>query len=294
MPDDKNDDKIAEQDQLVDEEVDDALAAFMEDDEFFSGDKKEKADKPGKDKKTSKKDKEQDPDKDDKQPTYSDDLDKRIKDIGDDIDDSPPEKPEKPDKPPEKPDKSEKPGKPEKSEEFDIELSDDDLSDDLKEYKSDYPDDYEAITKIATIIAKKMIEKQGTIFDKDEFAKPEDVQEVNAKISDFMFWNEITDVHSDARQINKSKDFIDWLEKQDAPIQRIAKNMETPEDGIMILDYYKARKGKSKVDDIDKKARDKKKKTDDLHKGTIRNKPKVKSGGGPDMDDAEAAFNEDD
>lgn len=318
MPDDIKE-EIAEQDPNPGES-DEALDSFLEDDEPDNPDDDEKglktadgptddddpkpeSEKPDDDKPEPKPEPEPEKDKkkDKDEPVYSDAIDKRIKDIDDKTDEpEEPEKPDKTEKPPEEPkkDKSEPPpgdsfGDLPKLDLPDNEIKVGDQAINLKDYQEYYPEDYAAIMAISNAIANKIVQQHLEPLKKiDDLSNK--VEDVAAKQSDTEFWGAIVEKHSDARAINKSKDFLDWLDKQDAPIQRIAKNMETPEDGIMIIDYYKASQLNAKVDDANKKAKDKKKKTDDLHKGTMRSKANVKVADGVDMDDARAAFDEDD
>lgn len=304
MPDDK-DIEIAEQD-INPDDPDEAMDSFLEDDEPETdaeeegletadepADDPEPPEKPEGDKPEPEPEKEKDTDG----PVYSDEIDKRIKAIDDKPNEPEKPKPEEPSAEP-KEDKAETPTNDSFGDLPKIDLPDEDitigdLTINLKEYQEDYPEDYAAIMAISNTIANKIIEKRLEPLKKiDDLSNM--VNHVAAKQSDTEFWGAITDKHSDAKVINQSKDFLDWLDKQDAPIQRIAKNMETPEDGIMVLDYYKASQVKSKATDAEKKAKDKKKKTDDLHRGTMRSRANVRVSDDVNMDDARAAFDEDD
>lgn len=317
MPDDVDDvkDEITEQESMIPEESDEAMDSFLEDDETESDTEKEESEKTDKQVDEQVDDSEQEKAENDKEetgkpkedkPVYSDEIDQRIKAI----DENPPEpEPEKPSvtytkQEEQKPEPERKP-ETSTSDFFDdlsnlseIKLPDKDitvgdLTINLKEYQSDYPEDYAAIMAISNTIANKIIEKRLEPLKKiDDLNNI--VHQVVAKQSDAEFWGAITDKHSDAKTINQSKDFLDWLDKQDPPIQRIAKNMESPDDGIMILDYYKKSQEKAKIDKANKEAKDKKKKNDDLHKGTMRSKANVKITDEVNMDDARAAFDEDD
>jgi len=307
MPDDVKE-EIAEQEVTVTDDSDGALDSFLEDDEpeKDAGEEGSKAtDKQAEDPKPEKPDGEKtepepEPDKkkDVDDPVYSDEIDQRIKNVGD--------KPKEPE--PEKPKPEQLPAEPEKKTEAttkdsfgdlqEIDLPDKDitvgdLTVNLKEYKKDYPEDYAVIMAVSNTIANKIVEKHLEPLKKiDDLNNI--VNHVAAKQSDNDFWGTITDKHSDAKAVNQSKEFLDWLDKQDAPIQRIAKNMEAPEDGIMVLDYYKKSQEKAKVNDASEKATAQKKKSDDLHRGTMRSKANVRVTDEVNMDDARAAFNEDD
>ena len=161
----------------------------------------------------------------------------------------------------------------------------------LKEYKKDYPDDFAAIIAVGSIMAKKIVEQS---LKSGQFLKADQVGPIHEKILDMEFWDQITEVHSDGKKINKSPEFVEWLGSQDAALQRMAKKLETPEDGILILNYYKKSIGKKKAETVDDKTRKEKKLRDDLHKGTLRNKKTVTQTDGIDMNDAQAAFEEDD
>jgi len=303
MPDDITD-EIAEQEDVSPGDPDEAMDSFLEDDEPEKGAEKEEpkaTDEPAGDPEPEKAgdDKHEPEKKKDDELVYSDEIDQRIKTI----DDEPkpePEKSVKQEEPPTEPEK--KKPEPQTKDSFDnlseIKLPDKDitvgdLTINLKEYQEDYPEDYAAIMAISNTIANRIVEKHLEPLKKiDDLNNI--VNHVVAKQSDAEFWGTITDKHSDAKAVNGSKEFLDWLDKQDAPIQRIAKNMETPEDGIMVLDYYKKSGLKSKADDADKKARAQKKKSDDLHRGTMRSKANVRVTDEVNMDDARAAFNEED
>lgn len=325
MPDDQISTEVAEQEQVLTPDVDEALNSFLEDDEDeTAGDiplesemdetatpaketekkpdeaeKKETgktpAKKAGKEtgkEKEGKKEGETDDDE-----TYPEALADRLKKTSgmQESVEKPPAKPAAPEPAP-----KEKP--PAKAPEIlDNLLSIDDLPDkdikvgdvsvNLKEYKKDYPEDFAAIMAVGSILAKSIVQKQ---LQTGQYVKADLVADLHNKVKDLEFWDEIALSHPDARKINKDSDFLDWLDKQDEPLKRLARNMETPEDGVLILDFYKKSKAAKKAADFDAAAKGKKKRTDDLHKGTMRNKATVKQTDGFDANDAEAAFNEDD
>jgi len=313
MPDDVNDvkDEITEQDDIIPDDPDEAMDSFMEDDESSTdeensqtndeSEQQEKQEKQENDKSELDKDEKNADDS-----VYSDEIDQRIKTIDENSSEHEQEKPpvayvkqeEQKPEPERKPETSISDSFDDLSNLSEIKLPDKDitvgdLTINLKEYQKDYPEDYAAIMAISNTIANKIIEKQLEPLKKiDDLNNI--VNQVAAKQSDAEFWGTITEKHSDAKTINQSKDFLDWLDKQDSPIQRIAKNMESPDDGIMILDYYKKSQEKAKINKANKEAKDKKKKNDDLHKGTMRSKVNVKVTDEINIDDARAAFEEDD
>lgn len=324
MPDDLIKDESAEQSGELPEEVDDALASFMEDDDDHTegqvGDGKDDVI-----------DEDEVDDNPDEKPPVKDDLkkatgkkaEKELKKETGEIDDKDKieypeglkerldqtangglvEKPVKPPEPPPEPEP--KKVEPEKKADTpaplnfgniledlpDQEITIGDHKINLKDYKKDYPEDFAAIMAVGSIMAQNMIQDS---LKTGQFIKADAVAPLQDKILDMEFWDQISLVHSDAKKINKSTDFLDWLDGQDEPLQRLARNMEKPEDGVLIIDFYKKSKGKKKVAEHDQKLRDKKKQTDDLHKGTMRNKQTVQQSDDVDMDDAKAAFEEDD
>jgi len=327
MPDDQTNEEIAEQtdDQELPGEVDEALKSFMEEDDETAGDDDIKPDddhagkektgdetddsaaetdknKPPEKTAGSEKKTDEDPDPDEnKTPEYPDALNERLKKTSGMREQDPPkpdeEKPPAPGKkPPEK-----KPDTQTKDIDFENLVSLDNLPDyeikigdhsiNLKEYQEDYPDDFAAIMALGAVVAKNIIQQR---LDSGQYVKAEKVDQLHDKIDDIEFWDQIVEKHSDARKINKSPDFLNWLDEQDEPLKRLAENMQTPDDGILILDFYKKSRAKKKAADYDGKAKSNKKKTDDLHKGTMRTRQSVQPTDDVDMNDAEAAFNEDD
>lgn len=319
MPDDQVVNGIAEQETPLPADVDEALNSFMEDDDAGGDDdthdislepdeetdeetdekpvSEKDAKKPAKDgqkpEESSKKEGE-----DDEHEEYPDALAERLKTSGKQEPVETPSDPQPPAAPAAEPEKKAPAPKP--MEDFSNLISIDDLPDDeikvgdvsvnLKEYKNDYPEDFAAIMAVGSMLAKTIVEKQ---LQSGEFVKADKISDLHDEIQDIRFWDQISEKHSDARKINKDPDFLNWLDNQDEPLKRLARGMESPEDGILILDFYKKSKAKKKASDFDSKGREKKKKTDDLHKGTMRNKATVNVSDDVDINDAEAAFNED-
>jgi len=313
MPDDKIDeiDESAEQN-TGDDDPESALASFLEDDDDDKGggdpgdpeddDKKKKPDeKKPEEKKAGEK---ENPDAED---DYPDELKERLKAPEKKPDEAKPPEPEPEKKAPEK-----KPEPEKKSDTGDfafIEIDDKDLPDkeinigghsiSLKEYKTDYPEDYAAIIAISSMVGNAIAEKKiEKLIESGDLVRKADIvplYQAKADSDNDKFWGEVKDVHKDALKINNDPKFLTWLDEQEEPLQRLAKNMETPADGILILDYYKKSIGKKKVKDYDDKKKTEQKHHVDIHKGSMRGKSAPSKGGDQvDKNDAKAAFEEDD
>jgi len=309
MPDDKIDeiDKSAEQDQETgDGDPDSALSSFLEDDDDDKGggedDEVEK--KPDEKKPDEKKAKEKETDGEDSEDEYPDELKERLKQPEKKPDEAkPPEQETPPEKPPEK-----KPEPEKKPDDFSFaEIDDADLPDkeikigghsiNLKEYRTDYPEDYAAIIAIGSAVARKQVED---LLNSGELVRKNDIvplYEDKATREEQAFLGKITQKHPDALKYigdDADADFVAWLSEQEEPLQRLARNMETPEDGILILDYYKKSIGKKKAKAHDSQKKTEQKRHVDIHKGSMRGKSTAKGGDSIDMNDAKAAFEEDD
>lgn len=309
MPDDTNE-GIAEQEEL-DLGDDEALKSFLEDDDDDESEGAETdvgdQEKPVDEKKSKPPAKKEDDD--DAKPDYSEELSKRL-----DAELAPGKK--KADKEPDVKEKEEPPKaeqkKPAEEDSFYGLLLDDveipakeikigDYTINLKEYKQDYPEDYAAVVALSSAITKKNIEhllKTGEIVHAKDLAnikgQAEDLANIKGQIKDIEFWGQIKESHPDAVKINKDPEFIKWLSNQEEPLKYLARNMESPEDGILILDFYKKSVGKTKAKGYDNALKTKKKSHDDLHKGSMRQQRTVSKTNDVNMDDAEAAFNEPD
>jgi len=171
----------------------------------------------------------------------------------------------------------------------------------LSEYAKDYPDEFNATKVLSAKIAEKtinaLIEKGVVVTQqsandfRDETNKV--ISNLYQKLSDLEYWGAVMEVHSDARKINNDPAFKDeWLGKQSKAIQTLAKNLQTPEDAVAIIDLYKEHIAKQNVVEFDKKAKSKKEKEVGLHKGTIREKVSPKVPDSIQPDDDERAFDD--
>jgi len=322
MPDDVTE-EIAEQE--TEEEVDEGEASFGE--EYTpDGAKVEAKDKPPekpdikdddlepveKDKPDEKAPAEDKP-PDEKDLTAKDLLDRRLAEIDDqppsstdriddlDVEDTP-KQPEKGPPPPDKAPAASRLSK-EVLGEYLGSLSENDLPEevvfgdttiDLKDYAQTYPDEFNAIKAIGGTIAQGIVNKAlegGQIVKADDVNEKFDAMEL--KIAQLEFDTDVTEVHSDYKQIKKSDEFIGWVNKQSAKIKAMAK-ASTPEDGIMILNYYKEDVAKASVKKFDDKKSKEKARHDNLHKSTMRSKDKPVPPADFEVDenDAEGAFTE--
>ena len=244
--------------------------------------------------------------------TAKDRLDKRLEELGEEEEPEPQKKEET------EPEKKVEEGEPEKKAVFTKEdiaerlqfLSHDELPEQMvigdleinvKEYAERYPEEFGIIKVASSAIAQKMIEKAvGGI----ETLKAEDVDEkirgaVKEVLSQVSYERLVLEKHTDAMTIiygSGKEEFHKWLEKQSERTKDLARSTD-PEDGILILDYYKEDTAKKKTAEFDKKAKDKKKEHDDIHLSTERSKKTIVDRGieytpGRGEEEAEAAFNE--
>jgi len=334
MPDDEKATEQTEEikeDQI--DELEEAFAEEIEEEKKADQKEKDTEDKEDKDKKSDEKDekdekKETDKEtkdkkeKEDKELSAKEKLDKRLEAIKEEEgeEEVPPDKEEKEEKE-EKDEKEEKgeakPGKLTKeliaerlkliaSDELPGEIIIGDETINLKQYAEDYPDDYAAIRVLSSLTAEKMIEKA---LNNISFAKPEDVDtkmgELALKVDQLSFDNAVAQAqdeegnlkHPDYFTITRGagmKDFHAWVKEQSPKIQKLASSLD-PEDGILILDYYKEAIAKKKTAEHDKKAKDKKKEYDDIYKSeksVKKNKTEDFSGEKSPDEEAKEAFEE--
>jgi len=252
------------------------------------------------------------------EPSTQERLDKRLESIKDDEDEEEPEKKEEPEsKPEEKKGEEAPPSKLTKeliSERLKLIAAEDlpgeiiigDETVNLKQYAEDYPDDYAAIRVLSSVTAEKMIEKA---FEGISFPKTEDVDkkigELDLKVAQLSFDNAIlraTDnegnaKHPDALNIiygEGMQDFHRWVKEQSPKIQKLATSLD-PEDGVLILDYYKEDIAKKKTDEHDKSTKAKKKQYDDIYaseKSVKTNQRETGAGDKSPDEEAEEAFKE--
>jgi len=107
------------------------------------------------------------------------------------------------------------------------------------------------------------------------------------------FINEVSSVHADVRAVRASKKFGAWLKDQPKKIVALASGNDI-DSAISLLDFYKEDIAMEKTKAFDKKAGKKKDRHDAIHSGTTRSKKRVSKSSDVDVNDAEAAFDEDD
>ncbi len=164
------------------------------------------------------------------------------------------------------------------------------------ELKEDEPELYDAMKVMSGYAFDKAFRHmvaQGSIVTGQQFIDLQtELGELRDEVDDSRFWGEVAKTHGDVQQLLESKDFIAWRDKQPKSIQNLAKNLETPQDAIDIIDAYKEEIGKTKSKDHDDALERKKKEKDDLHKGSMRSSQTHKSSAAPADDEGELAFKE--
>lgn len=167
-----------------------------------------------------------------------------------------------------------------------------DIEVNLKEFAEQDPEQFAAVKVLSSAIAQQAIDK--ALKDRIPSTKiQEQIDKQQRIINSFMWWDAVTARHADGKKIKDDPDFHKWFDAQPANVQRFGYADASPDDAILILDFYKEDIAKKSVKKHDNLARDKKKQTDDLHKDTMRTKNNTGvQDNGTDMDDAEAGFNE--
>jgi len=324
--------EIEEDEEAFAEEIEDEKKADEKEKEEATKDKKEKdeeLDEKGEkvEKKAEKKEPEKKEDKKEKEEkdlSAKEKLDKHLESIkdeeGEEKEEEPEKKVEKEEKVEKKEEKKEKEDKPLKltkeliSERLKLISSDDlpgevivgDETINLQQYAKDYPDDYSAIRVLSSLVAEKMIEKA---LDGVSSVKPEDFDEkiggLELKVNQLSFDNTVVQAtdkegnlkHPDYFSIVYGagmKGFHVWIKEQSPKMQKLASSLD-PEDGVMIMDYYKEDTAKKKTGEHDKKTKDKKKEYDDLYKSekSVKKNQSEHSQGDKSADEeAEDSFNE--
>lgn len=170
----------------------------------------------------------------------------------------------------------------------------------FKELKEDEPELYDAMKVMSGYTFDKAIRHMastGAIVTGEQLKTiTEQMQNLQDEVGDSRFWAEVAQTHSDVHQIltPKNKQFVEWRDKQPKNIQKLAKNLDTPQDAIDIIDAYKEDLAKEKTGDHDDNLARKKKEKDDLHKGTMKSSQTHKTSKDAKADEGEAAFNEPD
>jgi hypothetical protein len=171
----------------------------------------------------------------------------------------------------------------------------------IKDLQENYPDDFNAIKVVSGLIAEKIVAKA---LDAGEFVRASDVDEkvsafdekmamVDYRLQQFAFFDELRDIHPDAKKLAASTEFKEWVKTQPKHMQALGSTWDV-EDNAAFLSAYKESIAKKNAKDHDNKNRNKKEEKDGLLGGGMRSKTVVtkKSGSGNDMDDEEAGFNE--
>lgn len=176
----------------------------------------------------------------------------------------------------------------------------------LKQYAEDYPDDFAAIRVLSSIVAEKMVDKAlGGLEMPDTGKVTERMDNLEVGMAQLSFDSAVVQAtddegnlkHPDFFNITRGegmKDFHAWVKEQSPKIQKLANSLN-PEDGILILDYYKEHLAEKKTAEHDKKTKDKKKEYDDIYKSEKSVKKNQRESGNDDKSPdeiAEEAFNE--
>lgn len=183
---------------------------------------------------------------------------------------------------------------------------------DLKAFKNLDEDSFNSVIVLSNLIAKKQFDAMAK---NGGFLTPKDVEEIKTQSTALKqeldglrnyikVAQEIGPVHADWEKIINSKEFDSWLKTDSDGLKAQQKQLlaysENLEHGKSILSVYKHSKSMENVSKRDREAADKKKNFDDLHKDTTRSGVKAKGAGTGEsaakdaVDEAEAAFNEDD
>jgi len=154
---------------------------------------------------------------------------------------------------------------------------------DIRKYASDYPEDFNVAKVVGGVIAARIINSyvaQGALVTSEQ------ADELNNKVDNILFWREVEDAHPGHKQISNSPEFKAWLEKAPATTQKLAKNLDSPDDAVLVLNSYKEHQAKEKVKEHDAAALARKDKKKKLHGDKTRPTSKTK---GSSQDDV-AAF----
>ena len=163
---------------------------------------------------------------------------------------------------------------------------------DLREFAAADPEQFAAVKILSSVIAQKAI-NEALQKNVPNAEIQNQLDEQRSIIDSFVWWEAVTNKHADGKTIKDSPEFSKWFDAQPDNIKRFGYADASPEDAILVLDFYKEDIAKENVKKHDDLAKDKKKRTDDLHKDTMRvkNDTNIQSNTA-NMDDAEAGFNE--
>jgi hypothetical protein len=116
----------------------------------------------------------------------------------------------------------------------------------LRELAEYDPEEFAAKVVLSGAIAEKTI---GSLLRSGQLATRSQIEgildAVGERLDGQAYWLEMLQVHPDALDIKASKDFKDWINKQDKGMRLLAASGE-PRDGIKLVDYYKEATGKAK------------------------------------------------
>jgi hypothetical protein len=158
---------------------------------------------------------------------------------------------------------------------------------DLKAYAEAYPDEFATMKVVSAFMAEKAVEKALSSL---EYAKPgetdEKIAQVSQSVLQLSFDSKVAQAvdkegnlrHPDYYNIvygAGKEDFHKWVGGQSKKVQKLATSLD-PDDGLLLLDFYKEDTAKSKSKALkDKSAKDKEK-YDALHEDKTRGRKTIK------------------
>lgn len=176
---------------------------------------------------------------------------------------------------------------------------------DLKRFAMEFPDEFAAVKVLSSTIAERAINQalEG-IKSSDSANRVEKLETTVAQLSFDSIVARTTDdkgnlKHPDYYHLvygEGKTDLMKWVEKQPEKYKKLASSLN-PNDGDLLLDYYKEDIAKARTAAHDKKTGDRKKELDDIHMDTGRRssrRSEIDDTGrrGDEQDEAEAAFME--
>jgi hypothetical protein len=168
----------------------------------------------------------------------------------------------------------------------------------FKELKEDEPELYDAMKVMSGFAIDKalrhMVSTGAIVTGEQVKAVQKEISDLRNEVDDSRFWSEVARTHADVHQIllSTNKQFAEWRDKQPKSIQKLAKNLDTPQDAIDIIDAYKEDLAKEKTKEHDSNLERKKKETDDLHKHTMKSSQTRKPSTDKTEDEGKVAFKE--
>lgn len=152
----------------------------------------------------------------------------------------------------------------------------------LKEHAQSVPEE----VAIGALIADGLIKKK---MESGELVSADQVNEMQYQLNELLFWNDVTKINPEGREIYASEDFKKYVDKQPEEYQNLIATSPNPAFLCQIFDNFKESQAKENAAKIDKKAGEKKRRKNDLHKETLRSK-KTEVNRDGDKDDFDEGF----